>query len=210
MIALKKEKYMMIKKGKYMTIKYALIMPALWAGALYMTTISPTRGQAIHGESIDDAAPAVAARPATNSAVTDAGGVLKAEFEMLASYEFDVADTSASNRVAMEYVTKLIPEAIKKLDGKVVRIRGFMIPVKESAGKATEFLISRNQPSCCYSGVTALNEFITVKTSGKGVDEIMDEVVAVEGTLHVGLITDEYAVVGVYQMDGAKMIEAEN
>jgi uncharacterized protein len=190
-----------------MTLKHSMTISVALAGAWCMTTLAPARGQAVHGESIGVSVPPVAARPATNSAVAGDGGVLKADFDTLAAFEFDVADTSATNRAALDKAAKLIPEAIKKLDGKVVRIRGFMMPVKESDGKATEFLVTRNQPACCYSGPIALNEFITVKTSGKGVEENMDEVVAIEGTMHVGLITDGYSVVGLYQMDGGKTMK---
>ncbi|HEX4119532.1 MAG TPA: DUF3299 domain-containing protein [Verrucomicrobiae bacterium] len=194
-----------------MNLKYAIVIPATFAGALYLTTISPARGQPVHGESIDASAPALSApapAPTSTLAAMSPGGATKADFETLASFPFDAPNTAVTNKADLEKVAKQIPETVKKLDGKTVRIRGFMMPTKESAGKATEFLITRSQPSCCFSGATGLNEFITVKAAANGVAENMDDAVAIEGTLHVGLVTDSGYVVGLYQMDGGKIIPA--
>lgn len=192
-----------------MTLKCALTIPALLAGVTYITTLSSTRAQPVHGESIGAAAPAVPARPAASSVAAADGAVLKADFDTLASFPFAVPDAAPTNRAALEMVMKQIPDAIRKLDGKVVRIRGFMMPVREEAGKATEFLITRGQPSCCFGGATTMTEFVTVTSAGKGVTENMDDAVAIEGTLHVALVVEGGSVVGVYKMDGGKMVESK-
>ena len=189
-----------------MMLKRALNVLAAMAGALYITTIPPVRGQAVHGESIDGSAAAPPAPAATNATPATAGGILDADFETLASYNFNVPDNPTTNATVLAKVASQIPDGIKKLDGKLVRIRGFMMPVKELAGKTTEFMIMRGQPSCCFSGATGVTEFVTVKMSGKGVDEDMDDPVAIEGTLHVGVMTDSGYVTGLYRMDGQKMI----
>lgn len=191
-----------------MTLKHSISVLAALAGVWFMTTISPSCGQAVHGESIAASTPSLPTPPATNSPAAAGGAVVKADFETLAAFVFNPPDTAVTNRADLGKVASQIPDAIKKLDEKVVRIRGFMMPVKESAGKATEFLITRSQPSCCFSGATGMNEFITVKSSGKGVAENMDDAVAIEGKLHVGLITDSGYVVGIFQMDDGKMVEA--
>jgi hypothetical protein len=191
-----------------MTLKHASTIRGILVGILYMTTISPTRGQAVHGQSIDASAPKVAAPPATNTAAAGSGTVVNADFETLASFDFYVPDSAITNRAGLDKAAKQIPESIRKLDGKVVRIRGFMVPLKESAEKTTEFLITRSQPSCCFGGATGLSEIVTVKASGKGVFVKMDDAVAIEGTLHVGPITESGWIVGIYQMEDGKMVEA--
>jgi len=190
-----------------MTLKHAISIPASLAGVWFMTTISPTCGQAVHGESIAAAAPSLPAPLATNSAAAAGGAVLNTDFETLAAFPLDVPGNAVTNKADLDKVAKQIPKDVKKLDGKVVRIRGFMMPVKESAGKATEFLITRSQPSCCFGGATGLPEFITVKASDKGVVEDMDDAVTVEGTFRVGLVTDSGFITGLYQMDGGKLIK---
>ncbi len=192
-----------------MTPKHAIFIPATLAGLWLVSTISTVRGQAVHGESIDASAPTISA-PATTNNVSAAGdgGAIKAEFETLASFSFYTPVNAITNRADLDKVAQQIPEAIRKLDGKTVRIRGFMMPTKETAGKATEFLITRSQPSCCFSGAAVLNEFVTVKAGENGVVENIDDPVAIEGTLHVGLMTDSGYIVGLYQMDGGKLISA--
>ena len=128
------------------------------------------------------------------------------DFETLASYAFNVPDMTASNHVSVAQAEKQIPASIKQLDGQTVRIRGFMMPIKEVQGKTTEFLITRSQPSCCFSGATEITEFVTVKVPGKGFETMMDDAVSVVGKLHVGAVTDSGFIVGLYQLDGEKLV----
>jgi hypothetical protein len=195
------------KNRKIMTLKHAISIPAILAGLWFMTTISPSCAQAVHGESINASTPPISTATATNSATAASADVVNTDFETLAAFPFDVPGNAVTNKADLDKVAKQIPKDVKKLDGKAVRIRGFMMPVKESAGKATEFLITRSQPSCCFGGATGLPEFITVKASGKGVVEDMDDAVTVEGTLHVGLVTDSGFITGIYQMDDGKLIK---
>lgn len=164
--------------------------------------------KAAHGESIDagpasiaPAKPAPAAHP-----ITMIDGVVNADFETLASYTFNVPDMTASNHVSVADAEKQIPASIKQLDGKTVRIRGFMMPIKEVQGKTTEFMITRSQPSCCYSGATEITEFVTVKAPGKGFETMMDDAISIEGKLHVGAVTDSGFIVGLYTMDADKLV----
>ena len=188
-----------------MMIRRALIILVTLAGV--SSAILPARGQAIHGESIGAPEAATAPPPATNQVAAKAGEILNADFETLASYNFDAPSAVITNQAGKDQVAGQIPEAIKKLDGKLVRIRGFMMPVTETAGKTTEFMITRSQPSCCFGGATGPTEFVTVKVSGKGFDEDMYDPVAIEGTLHVGVTVESGYVTGLYTMDGQKMIK---
>ncbi len=163
---------------------------------------------AVRGDAIDASSPPVAAPSVSNVVSQAAGGAFNADFETLASFTFNVPDMTATNHPSVSQAEKQIPAAIKKLDGKTVRIRGFMMPVKELQGKTTEFLITRSQPSCCFSGATEITEFVTVKAPGKGFDTMMDDAITIQGTLHVGAIVDSGFIVGLYQMDAEKLIVA--
>jgi len=176
---------------------------------------APTAKAAPRGESIDGgpapATPAAAAAPATAAVIKkDKDGTVNADFETLASYTFAVPDMTVSNHVSVAQAEKQIPAGIKQLDGQTVRIRGFMMPIKEVQGKTTEFLITRSQPSCCFSGATEITEFVTVKVAGKGCDTMMDDAISVVGKLHVGAVTDSGFIVGLYQLDGDKVIASDN
>ena len=164
----------------------------------------------VHGAAID-AAPAAPPAPVPAAAApTSTGGIVNADFETLASFTFNIPDMTAKDHPSVSDAEKQIPAAIKKLDGKTVRVRGFMMPVKEVQGKTTEFLITRSQPSCCFSGATEITEFVTVKAPGKGFDTMLDDPVTVQGTLRVGAVLDSGFIVGLYQLDGEKIVAPGN
>jgi len=208
---------MFIKKENSMKVKHYMAIVAAIAG-LWLVTVPSANAQsaakvaAIQGDSIDGTStPAPAAAPAaTNVVIKTTGGVVNADFETLASYTFNVPDMTATNHPTVAQAEKQIPAAIKKLDGQIVRIRGFMMPVKEVQGKTTEFLITRSQPSCCFSGATEITEFVTVKVPGKGFDTMMDDPISIQGTLHVGAVTDSGFIVGLYSLDAEKLIPPGN
>ncbi len=196
-----------MKPTHHKSVRAALagfLLAVAWpAGA---QTLAAAKPAPIHGDSIDASPPPAAVSSPSNVVSQATSGVLDADFETLASYAFAVPDMSATNHPSVSQAEKQIPAAIKKLDGKTVRIRGFMMPVKELQGKTTEFMIMRGQPSCCFSGATEINEFVTVKAPGKGFDTMMDDAITIQGTLHVGAIVDSGFIVGLYQMDGEKII----
>lgn len=157
-------------------------------------------------EMADGQVAATNASPVAKIVIKTVGGVVDADFETLAAFSFAVPDMTVPKHPTVPEAEKQIPAAIKGLDGKTVRIRGFMMPIKEVQGKTTEFLITRSQPSCCFSGATEINEFVTVKVAGKGFDTMMDDPVTIQGTLHVGAILDGGFIVGLYEMDADKML----
>lgn len=94
---------------------------------------------------------------------------------------------------------------MKALDEKQVATQGFMLPLKMKDGLAVDFLLLKNQTGCCFGGIPAVNEWIQVRTTGKGVKPLMDEPITVFGTLHVGEILENGYLSGIYQMDCEKI-----
>ena len=129
-------------------------------------------------------------------------------FDKLASYNFDVPDDGpVTNQTAVpDKADEQIPTAVKAFNRKKVSIKGFMLPLKVENGTVTEFLILKDQSMCCYGNVPKITEWVSVKTAGKGVKPIMDVPVSIEGTLHVGAMRENGYLVGIYQMDGDKMV----
>ena len=188
--------------------------------ALFLALIAPqvpaqtssNQGAPVHGTAFDAAPtkPAEAGTPSTAPIqVTKVGGkeYLNIDFQMLASYPFDAPNDKLTNNTQIAQVEKQIPAAIKALDGKNVMIRGFMVPVKDVQGHSSEFLIVRDQPTCCYSGMTTITEFVSVKVPGAGVESILDQPVTGQGKLHVGAALEGGYVLGVYRMDGEKLAD---
>jgi hypothetical protein len=130
------------------------------------------------------------------------------DFDRLASFEFDPPSSDATNQAGKaDPAETLIPADIKALDNKKVMLRGFMMPVTMEEDKTTEFFITRN-PMCCAFGVpTKMNELVTVKVGGKGLEPNMGQPVTIKGTLHVGAIRDAGDVTGLYRMDGEALVD---
>jgi len=129
-------------------------------------------------------------------------------FDKLASYNFETPDGPITNQPAAtaDSANDQIPLSIKALTDKRFAIKGFMLPLKVDGGSVTEFLLMKDQSMCCYGNVPKITEWINVKTAGKGMKPILDQPISIEGTLHVGAVRENGYLVGIYQMDGEKML----
>jgi hypothetical protein len=102
-------------------------------------------------------------------------------------------------------ITGQIPATVKALNERLVSVTGFMLPTKVQDGFASEFLLLKNQSMCCYGKMPNMNEWVTVRLPGTGMKPIMDRLVTVTGTLHVGEIRENRFLIGIYRMDGEKV-----
>lgn len=127
-------------------------------------------------------------------------------FDKLASFTYEMPDDLGNtNQINAARPASQIPEAVRAFDRKSVALKGFMLPLKVEGGLVTELLIMRDQSMCCYGAVPKINEWVSVKMTGKGVKPIMDQPITMFGTLHVGEIRENGYLVGIYQLDGEKM-----
>ena len=150
------------------------------------------------------------AAPAPGKGNDKPGDYLVVGFEKLSSFNFDVPDETpvGTNKTVVAVVPKppeQIPPAVLALDKKFVSLKGFMLPLKVENGLITELLIMRDQSMCCYGAVPKINEWVSVKMTGKGVKPIMDQAVTMYGRLHVGEVRENGYLVGIYTMDGDKI-----
>ena len=155
------------------------------------------------------AVPVESPKAPEEKAVSGDNGYESVGFDKLASYNFEVADDApVTNQTAtVDKADDQIPTAVKAFNRKKVSITGFMLPLKVENGKVTEFLIMKTQSLCCYGTTPKITEWVSVKISGKGVKPIMDQPVSMLGTLHVGAMRENGYLVGIYQMDGDKLID---
>lgn len=177
-------------------------------------TVKPARGEPIkslagpaRGEPIKPLAPAAAAvaKPEVAPAPATEGDFAVVGFDKLSTFKYEVPDDVATNAPAGKNPDDQIPPTVKAFSGKRVSLKGFMLPLKVEGGLVTELLIMRDQSMCCYGGVPKINEWVSVKMTGKGVKPIMDQAVTMYGTLKVGAIRENGYLVGIYQLDGEKL-----
>ncbi len=127
-------------------------------------------------------------------------------FDKLASFAYEVPLDPVTNKVELAKLNAQIPARIKSLDKKLVAIRGFMLPLKVENGLVTELLIMRDQSMCCFGTVPKINEWINIRMAGDGVQPIMDQSITLMGQLKVGEVLENDYLVGIYEMEGDKMI----
>jgi len=127
-------------------------------------------------------------------------------FDKLASFAYEVPLDPVTNKVELAKLNAQIPARIKSLDKKLVAIRGFMLPLKVENGLVTELLIMRDQSMCCFGTVPKINEWINIRMAGDGVQPIMDQPITLMGQLKVGEVLENDYLVGIYEMEGDKMI----
>jgi hypothetical protein len=137
-------------------------------------------------------------------------GCVEINFSALSGFDFSLrkefTEGSADPAQTAAQARAQIPQSVQSLDGKKVVIQGFLLPVKMDDGLAVEFLLMRNQSMCCYGVPPKINEWITVRMSGKGVKAIMDQPIAVVGVLHVAPALENGCLTGIYDMDADKVI----
>ncbi len=130
-------------------------------------------------------------------------------FNQLAAFNFEMTDDLLEAKGDPDELTEKtngqIPESIRKLNEQSVAVKGYMLPLKVEQGAVTEFLLMRDQSMCCFGTVPKINEWVSVKTIGKGVKPVMDEPVTIFGKLHVGEMRENGYLVGIYSMDGERL-----
>lgn len=135
-------------------------------------------------------------------------------YQSLSSFRFNVSDEmsrpEAEPLVATARVLDQIPPELKAMNEKAVALTGYMLPVKTSEGLVTDFMLLPNTMGCCYGRMPRINEIIIVNTSGKGVKLLKDIPVSVRGTFHVGAIRNNNYLIGIYQMDCERVVEANS
>jgi hypothetical protein len=138
--------------------------------------------------------------------VPTADGVLALTFDKLASFDYAMPAEPMTNSPALiPGGSDQIPEEIRGFDTRSVSLKGFMLPLKVQNGLVTELLLMRDQQMCCYGVTPRINEFVSVKVSGKGVKPVMDQPVTMFGQLHVGELRENGYLVGLYRMDADRM-----
>ena len=111
----------------------------------------------------------------------------------------------------MEPVTpdalSLMPEWLKGLDGKRVRLRGFMFPSFEPTG-LTGFGFARDNDVCCFVRQPKVYDVFQVRLrEGETTDYIPGRPFDVVGVFHFVRNTEDWQIFGMYHIDDAIVID---
>jgi len=145
---------------------------------------------------------AAAPAPATVSDVLrGVGSALAARVTVPAgSREVDWATLTA-----YEYAPGLsaLPDAVKALEGQVITMRGFLMPLYEY-DDIHEFVLVPNHMLCCFGMPIGINGQVLVKLDmSRGLPNT-NEPLEVTGTFRASETKEQGYVLSIYRMDGAK------
>lgn len=102
-----------------------------------------------------------------------------------------------------------IPDSIKNLNGKLVSITGFVMPVNvDDEGNVREFALNGNYDMCFYGGPSKINQWVHVKMKDGAKARFSHNPTTVSGTLEVGEVIENGQVMSLYRLNGDKTLTA--
>lgn len=105
----------------------------------------------------------------------------------------------------LNYRTGEMPEELKKLDGQLVRMPGFVVPLEDYVESASEFLLVPYYGACVHVPPPPPNQMVYVEMENERKAQFgWWEPIWLEGTLNINTVDSPYGVVG-FQIDGVKV-----
>lgn len=136
------------------------------------------------------------------------GGYIRPGFDKLSAFKYELyefySETNAGRAMLASHDT--IPPEIKAYDGKRVTVTGYILPMRTRRGVVTEFLLLRDQGTCCFGAQAQINHFIRVNFS-PGIKPEDPVPWRVSGTIRVGEIYVQGYLTGLYQLDADSVVE---
>ncbi len=129
-------------------------------------------------------------------------GVIQLGWDKISGFKYDVYEVYSETNAGRALVRSddAIPAPMKAYDGKTVRVSGFVLPLRTKKGLVTEFLLLRDQGTCCFGPQAKINHFIRGKfTPGFKHDEPVPW--RATGILRVGEIYIQGYLTGIYQLE---------
>ena len=143
------------------------------------------------------------------------GVAIELTFEQLASFDFtppplpsvDPDVPAPDPAIALEAARKQIPAEIWELEGQLVSVEGYMIPLEYADEGVKAFLISRHAMGCCFGVMPRAHELVECDMGeGQSTPYVGYLPVKITGVLHVGPKEGPQAfLTGIYRMDAPKV-----
>ncbi len=103
------------------------------------------------------------------------------------------------------YSESLLTPKIKQLDGKAIRIRGYILPSFKQDG-IKQFVLVRDNMECCFGPGALLHDCILVEMLGSATATFTVRPVSVEGTFSISPLKDpDGNFVAIYHLDGKEV-----
>lgn len=105
----------------------------------------------------------------------------------------------------LDYTNGKATDTLKKLEGKTVRIPGFVVPLDDFQEEGAEFLLVPYYGACVHTPPPPPNQIVMVEMSGKKAIKLnLFDAVWMSGTLKIASVESPYGTVG-YTLQGLKV-----
>jgi uncharacterized protein len=105
----------------------------------------------------------------------------------------------------LDYVSGVPSDTLRRLDGKKIRIPGFIVPLDDADEQGAEFLLVPYYGACVHTPPPPPNQMAFVSmTDGKQVKLALFDAIWMEGTLRIVNYESPYGSVG-YTIEGLSM-----
>ena len=105
----------------------------------------------------------------------------------------------------LDYTNGKQTDTLKKLDGKLVRIPGFVVPLDDFQEDGAEFLLVPYYGACVHTPPPPPNQIVMVEMEGKkSIKMNLFDAVWMSGRLKIASVESPYGTVG-YQLVGIKV-----
>ena len=137
-------------------------------------------------------APAIAATKTTTATAT------KALVEEAVNIDWRVL-------AGLDYTNGKSTDTLKKLEGKLVRIPGFVVPLDDFQDEGAEFLLVPYYGACVHTPPPPPNQIVMVEMTGKKAVKLnLFDAVWMSGRLKIASVESPYGTVG-SQLEGLKV-----
>ena len=105
----------------------------------------------------------------------------------------------------LDYAAGKSTDTLKKLDGKLVRLPGFVVPLDDFQEEGAEFLLVPYYGACVHTPPPPPNQIVMVGMSGKKSIKLnLFDAVWLSGRLKISSVESPYGTVG-FQLEGMKV-----
>jgi hypothetical protein len=129
-----------------------------------------------------------------NQGINRSGEFLMVDLKAIGNFPFDQQDGKLED----------VPKRYRELDGKKVKLQGYMWGHRSAGDRGSEFQFVYNVNECCFKGPPQVQERVYAYAKGKSLRLFsMSQFAEITGVLHVRLVRDEAtgAIYSVYDLN---------
>jgi hypothetical protein len=134
----------------------------------------------------------------TAVALAEAQGYRAIEFSTLSNFEYELPDPFDVGAPAKKYD---VPAKVKALDGTLVELEGFMLPLDITPDGVSQFMLNASIDLCYFGAPVRMNEWVLVRMKGGTRAKFTHLATTVRGRFEVGEVMKNGRVTSLYRLE---------